>query len=344
MRSAGLWSGPGQGAAGDLIGARELARHVARKRGACAQSRCTRPVVRLDPVGFGDEHRMRLAHRAGEEHREPAELLQVCPDGRLGGQVKHALQQGRGALPFACEPQSAPGAHRASDAVFVARAEKRRGLEGAGGGRVGAAREGARRRRLEQRGDLFVRPGVCRRQMPGRSFTGAGADRRREGAVRGAPPGRVAEMVGGGADERVPELDPLAAQDDHPVPLGGLKRVRAQPCPGERPRDLPGRPRVARSGDEERVLRIPGKDIELLREGPLEAGAYRERTGDRRLAQQFGVGQGRDCFEDRQRVAPRLGDDPVPHRRIDRRSRALDQRRRVRGGQPVQLQGAESRR
>ena len=83
-------SGPGQGTAGHLLGARVIARHEAGERGGCAQSRCTRLVVRLDPVGFGDEHRVRLGHRAGEEHREPAELLKVCPGRRLGGQVEHA--------------------------------------------------------------------------------------------------------------------------------------------------------------------------------------------------------------------------------------------------------------
>ena len=128
-----------------------------------------------------------------------------------------------------------------------------------------------------------------------------------------------------------------------PSRSAGSSASRAQPCLGERPRDFPGRPRVARGGDEERVPRVPGKDVEPLREGLLEGCAYRERMGDRRLAQQFGVGQGRDRFEDRERVAPRLSDDPVPDGRVDRRSRALDERRRVRGGQPVQLEGAEPR-
>ena len=87
------------------------------------------------------------------------------------------------------------------------------------------------------------------------------------------------QVVGGGADERVPELDPLAAEGDHPVPLGGLERVRAQPCLGERPRDFPGRPCVARSGDEERVPRVPGKAVESLREGLLEARRLQRADG-----------------------------------------------------------------
>jgi hypothetical protein len=178
--------------------------------------------------------------------------------------------------------------------------------------------------------------------VPGRALTRAG--RGREHAVRGAPLGWIGPVVGGGADERVTELDALASEYDHPVPFGGLERVMVQPGLGQRPRDFPGRPGVARRGDEECVLRFPGKDVELLREGLLEECADRERMGDRCLAQQFGVGQGRDRLEDRERVAPRLGDDPVPDGRVDRRSLALDERRRVSGGQPGQLQGVESRR
>src|SRR5262249_22051893 len=78
-------SAPGRGPPGLPAGAPYVARHVGRERGGCAQSRCTRLVVRLDPVGFGDEHRVRLGYRADEEHREPAESLQVCPDRRLRG-------------------------------------------------------------------------------------------------------------------------------------------------------------------------------------------------------------------------------------------------------------------
>jgi hypothetical protein len=87
------------------------------------------------------------------------------------------------------------------------------------------------------------------------------AGRRREGTVRGASFGLVVQVVGGRADERVPELDPLAARGDHPVPFGGLERTRAQPCLGERPGDFPGGTGVARGGDEERDLRARGKDV-----------------------------------------------------------------------------------
>jgi hypothetical protein len=176
------------------------------------------------------------------------------------------------------------------------------------------------RRALELQGDALVRLRRGGGQMPrpavrvGLPVGGLGqrlVGRPKLGRARGAIDGR--------ADQRVTKGHPLRERQE-PVGLDVHRRHGdAEPVGGpEQQEGIAGR---VGGGDEQQAPRVAGHRLEPCDVALLDPSRERLRLEQPESAGQLRRGQPARELEQGQRVAARLGDDPVAHRRVKHESR-----------------------
>ena len=225
---------------------------------------------------------------------------------------------------------------------FWGRAELSRAAQQGGGGAVATSLTGAPRAPLQDGGDFLVPADRRRRQVPRPPVTvvlrvRGGGERR----MRCPPIGRSRPAVDRGADERVPERDGRP-QDHEPGSFGGRRRFGLDPQDRGGPQEKGGVGRRIGRRQKQEHLGVDGKRPGLAGEALLEPPAQRERLQCCRGTDQLTGMRVLGEFDERQRVAPRFGDDPVCHLTIAAEPcLGGEQRMRRFIGQTVDLQHGE---
>ena len=155
----------------------------------------------------------------------------------------------------------------------------------------------------------------------------------------------AARPVGRGSNQRVTETN-RRTELDQPFLLGWCFGLGPDP---ELLRGAPQQGRVAQGfggGDQQESLRLFGQRPDASKEALLDLACQRPRRGDREATCQLASGQSAGQLQQRQRDAPRLGDDPVAHPLVEPpETRRVQQRPRISVaqatdrpiGQPLQL-------
>ena len=287
-------------------------------------------VQRLEPLGRVEQQRWRVAATRLRERdlrvqQLRTRLLELVQRSRL----RHAQQPqrlvGRAGLVLALRrgerpPGPAPRVRRQLGRALVER----------GAGRQAAPRPRAAGRVLELGGDVLVEPFRRLRAVP-RAAIGidAGVGDRGEHLVDAPLLVRGGRPVHGGPHERMAEAHVGAEVDQ----AGRLRRSRHAGIDPERGGRLPHHQRIAHRLGRRDQEQEPGRRRQLrqpLLEALLDAAGQRRRAVQAQPARQLGGGQAARQLQQRQRVAVRLGHDPVAHPLVERsRHHGLQQRPRV---------------
>jgi hypothetical protein len=173
-------------------------------------------------------------------------------------------------------------------------------------------------RLVELGGDVLIVIGRSLRQMPGPSVrillrVGHGGQRR----VQLLPFAQRRRAVGRRAGQRMAEPDPAAELDQ-----SRLHGRRARPgtdaqAAGRPPQQRPVAGRIGR-GQLQQPAGLGGQGVQLAGEAGLDPAGQRRDSGQAEPAGQLGRGQAAREFQQRQRVAPGLGDDQVADPRVQR--------------------------
>ena len=303
------------GVAGELdraLGVGEPAAVVAQRhrpeRGEQEQQCRGRRRIRLEPARLGAQELARLLGAPGAQR----ELRSQRP--QLGGHGSHirALGDGEHALrllePGEADVRVPRGKQVARGLDQPARSLERRGGElGRAQVRVGGRPEaGARPCRpgggLERGRDGLVGPRRAGGELPGalRVVLRQGCG---NGAMRGAARHDAGAVIGGGAQERMPERHLAGGERDDPGALCVLQRRRVEAGRAQRTEHDVAAARLGRGRDQQRAARIVGQPVEPAREHALERRAGRQRPFDRGASFELVTAQQRGYLQQRERVA-----------------------------------------
>ena len=163
--------------------------------------------------------------------------------------------------------------------------------------------------------------------MPGAAISvGFTVEHGRERAVDGLPLGERRRLVDSGADQRMAKLEPRSAHVHQPRLFGFVERHRLGTelrRGAQHGRELAA---VVGAGDEQERLRLLREPIHARKECVLDAGADRNGSKHRLGARELSLAQGGGKLEQGERVAARLGDQPVAELRRELDAcRAVDQ-------------------
>ena len=199
------------------------------------------------------------------------------------------------------------------------------------GGREAGARAGALCGTLERGGDALVRPRRRGGHLP-RVLGIVVGQRVRDRAVRGPPLDDGAAVVGGRAQQRVPERDLARPERDDPGRLGGLERADVESGGRQRPQHDVAAAHLGGRGHQQRAAGVVPERLEAAGEHALERRARRERTFDRRASLELVVRQQRRDLAQRERVAgggrEHAPSDVLGHRLVTARVQQLLRARR----------------
>ena len=247
--------------------------------------------------------------------------------------------------PAARAPRPTPPASNFACAAASARLPARRRV----GGQLGRPLQERRGRRRARRGPAPGRPSApARRPPPRRARPPRARDARRDDRDRrpdrsprpapDAPPGGRGSgrrPVDRRADERMPEPHP-DPELDQPGLLGRPARVASDPeLLGRAPQQAHVADRLGRR-HQQQALGLARKRPDPLQEGLLDAAGQRPRVGKPEPARELRRRQPTRQLQQRERVAARLGDDPVAHALVQPpRHRRRQQRAGVVVGEPA---------
>jgi hypothetical protein len=285
----------------------------------------------------------------GDPQRRVAEQA-VCPAQLTLREVRsrpHRGQPGeddriarvpRGALRHAPRPLQPPavrpclgGQYEPSRRGRTVGAQRGRALVGGRRGAVPAAGLRPIRGVFEVAGHALVGSGGGQREVPGPAVGVIGVRLRQRG-VRRDPVHQGRTVVDGRADQRVPELQSARRHGHEAARLGGLQVPGAEGKGAGRPQERGHVPGVVGRGDEQQLPARGRERPDLVVEG-VEHAARQRHHGEVGALRRDQRGQ----LAQRERVAVRLGDEPLPLVGGQSRAEVVEQRSgapRVEPGEP----------